>query len=544
MCIMVIDAKKEIILLIILVLFSFLQSWRYYFISDDGFISLRYAWNFAQGLGLVWEENSREFGYSNFLYTFLAGILFSLGFGKDDALLVGNLITIPCYIGSMLCTYWLCLKLTKDRILSAAAACCLILNGTFSAFSTGLLETSMQTLCVLLTFAFGLCFVRESGWKYAFATGISATLGLLTRIDTALLLVACYLGMALVLFNNRKTIPLSNYTRYGWAIIGIPVLVGIGFFLECYAAYDQFFPTPFYAKQPDTWVEYVPYGVAYFADYLKLSVYLPCIFAGICLLAAFLSHPIKLSTPFWVFLTAVALWCIFLLYAGGDFIDYRMLVPVMPLFIVACFLLLASANRKIAYVACAFLMVLSEYSSYHKAQFTIAHHGVNPIAAIHKNQTAGPVNRQIIGATLGKFFNKKSADDVIIAVTAAGAIPFYSGLRTIDMHGLNTKEVLNHTMKSDNPLAGHQRIANFHYLARTPATFIISAHQWVCDSHQPRPYHYHYFKLPVLLIPVDKNCSAIAYYLHPHPDVETLLAKGELRLWRGPAGYKATNQVY
>lgn len=34
---------------------------------DDAMISMRYAWNFSHGLGLVWNEGERVEGYTNFL---------------------------------------------------------------------------------------------------------------------------------------------------------------------------------------------------------------------------------------------------------------------------------------------------------------------------------------------------------------------------------------------------------------------------------------------------------------------------------------------
>lgn len=45
---------------------------RYYTISDDALISLRYAWNLAHGHGLVWNEGERLEGFTNPLWTLYA----------------------------------------------------------------------------------------------------------------------------------------------------------------------------------------------------------------------------------------------------------------------------------------------------------------------------------------------------------------------------------------------------------------------------------------------------------------------------------------
>ena len=49
---------------------------RYYFLSDDSFISFRYARHLAEGHGLVWNSGERIEGYTNFLWVlFMAGAM-------------------------------------------------------------------------------------------------------------------------------------------------------------------------------------------------------------------------------------------------------------------------------------------------------------------------------------------------------------------------------------------------------------------------------------------------------------------------------------
>ncbi len=44
---------------------------RYFCLFDDAMISMRYAWNFSHGLGLVWNQGEYIQGYTNFLMTLL-----------------------------------------------------------------------------------------------------------------------------------------------------------------------------------------------------------------------------------------------------------------------------------------------------------------------------------------------------------------------------------------------------------------------------------------------------------------------------------------
>ena len=38
---------------------------------------------------------------------------------------------------------------------------------------------------------------------------------------------------------------------------------------------------------------------------------------------------------------------------------------------------------------------------------------------------------------IGRWFGDSAAPEEVIALRPAGAIPYYSGLRSLDMHGLN-----------------------------------------------------------------------------------------------------------
>jgi hypothetical protein len=47
---------------------------RYFGLFDDAMISMRYAWNFSHGLGLVWNPGEWVEGYSNLLMTLLMAV--------------------------------------------------------------------------------------------------------------------------------------------------------------------------------------------------------------------------------------------------------------------------------------------------------------------------------------------------------------------------------------------------------------------------------------------------------------------------------------
>ncbi len=62
---------------------------RYFGLFDDAMISMRYAWNFSHGQGLVWNAGERIEGFTNLLWTLImsvfTGLLDKVERGPGDA---------------------------------------------------------------------------------------------------------------------------------------------------------------------------------------------------------------------------------------------------------------------------------------------------------------------------------------------------------------------------------------------------------------------------------------------------------------------------
>src|SRR3972149_5875437 len=72
---------------------------RYFNLFDDAMISMRYAWNFSHGNGLVWNVGERVEGYTNLLMTLVMSIA-TLLFEKRYAVLVIQLTGIFFMLGT------------------------------------------------------------------------------------------------------------------------------------------------------------------------------------------------------------------------------------------------------------------------------------------------------------------------------------------------------------------------------------------------------------------------------------------------------------
>ncbi|BEQ13824.1 hypothetical protein FAK_08900 [Desulfoferula mesophila] len=87
-----------------------------------------------------------------------------------------------------------------------------------------------------------------------------------------------------------------------------------------------------------------------------------------------------------------------------------------------------------------------------------------------------------VGRVLGDMFSG-ARPPVVISTTAAGAIPYYSKLLTIDMLGLNDKWIArNGIIRSTRP--GHTRYATIQYLIDSKVNLVI-AHPIVKEISSP-----------------------------------------------------------
>ena len=148
-----------------------------------------------------------------------------------------------------------------------------------------------------------------------------------------------------------------------------------------------------------------------------------------------------------------------------------------------------------------------------------------------------------VGKTLGASFNYDPT--VLIATTAAGAIPFYSRLETVDMLGLNDKWVARNGLPVGNR-PGHQRLAPFSYLLSRGVNLVIS-HPHVISRTSAPPQNILFsdalkeFHVPftdqdtmpgnakLVEIPIDDKYAVLVLYLTPHPLIDQAIQKNNWR---------------
>jgi uncharacterized protein YodC (DUF2158 family) len=253
----------------------------------------------------------------------------------------------------------------------------------------------------------------------------------------------------------------------------------------------------------------------------------------------------RLREPKLLVLSAMtALWFAYVLVFGGDFMQFRMLVPVMPfLFILIAWTLCSVVRSRglraglvgVILVGSAFCGIVHGRGMFNR--------GAESVRRLSEHMTAASDNWPGIGVALNRAFSGDSS--VLIAVTTAGAIPYYSRLRAIDMLGLNDPWVARHGRRfTSHP--GHRRIATLDYLVSKGVNLVIGHPAMVSSDSEAGAVRLKWFVQgfepsdPVpesarfVEIPIDRGYRLVALYLVKSELVDSVIARQGWRVWAVP----------
>ena len=521
-----------------------LLAWANRFIQDDAFISFRYARNLANGAGLTWNAGERVEGYTNFLWVLLMAVPIKLGL---DPVAAAYGMGLACFALTLALTYQLARLVLVSRWAALVTIWLLGLNHTFSAYATGGLETQLQA-CALVATAYLAVRARSAAGRGLIACllGVSlcASVALLTRLDSAVALAPLY-GVLLygVLRSSAPTgNPVTAAARGDSVRAAVASLVALcgpalvlvgGWLLWKLSYYGGILPNTYYAKATSP---SLTQGAAYVYRFVTFYWLAPVILLGLVRVKKFVLAGI---VPGLLAVTA-ALWVAYIVAVGGDFMEFRFFVPILPfVLIVAVWLIhgLQEGHVRLALgatLAIAGVLAASGYKGYG---------GVESIAQLQGHLTNANENWIGAGRALGDLFDE--SEGVVIATTAAGAIPYYSTLETVDMLGLNDPWVARQGATAGSR-AGHQKLAPYAYLLERKVNLVIG-HPRVGLRGQGQTVYtaqdLEWFTLTpvdaalvpetaqVLEIPLDETYALTVLYLTPHPAVDAAIRDHALKTY-------------
>ena len=430
------------------------------FIQDDAFISFRYAANLAEGYGLVWNPGERVEGYTNFLWTLLMAAPHALGFGP---VIFSQMIGLALFAGSLLLTCQIARTILHSRLAGLAAILLVGGNYTFSAYATGGLETQLQVFLITLGCLLCIRIQEQPGHpRYPWLFSLAAGLAVLTRLDSALPFGLLYLYLIFYEMRNAHTKRLNWKKELLPPLIIPAALLVIPWLVWKAAYYGSLLPNTFFVKAAS------PSGQIFLQGARYVSIFLNSYLLTPVLLIALLQIK-KLSQVRYAGLPGILClaWGLYVIFVGGDFMEFRFMVPVLPLLFI--FILTVIWSLRPNSVKWALVALLLAASWRHAVVFE-NREGIESIASLDAHVTAQQENWMGAGQRLKDLFG--DLHDIRIATTAAGAIPYYSRLYSLDMLGLNDAWVARNGLPIGNR-PGHQRIAPLSYLLEKRVNLVI-----------------------------------------------------------------------
>ncbi len=511
-----------------------LVAWRHRFIQDDAFISFRYAYHLATGHGLVWNVGEPAVqGFTNPLWTLALALGIKIGL---DPLRLSQGMGLACFVVTLATAGRLAAGLTGARRVGTAVVVALGLNASFNAYATGGLETQSQAMLVALV---AWCVYRRSDGspsavRWAAGASTAAGLALWTRLDSALLVAPLLLP---VLVEARR----ARSARLAVAAV-LPVTAlaaGLAFF--SWVVFGSLLPNTFYAKTGEVDAAVLQAGVAYSVSFLTHYQLVPIL--GIALFlgrGALREPPALLSATIF----AIVIWSIYVVAIGGDFMEYRLFVPVLPLGVVVTAWLLQSSGEKVVWAMTAASVVCSALCYFRLRNTPVLDDAglVETVRGLDGHLTDHEQNWAEVGRGLRRAL---ACDrDVTIGVMAAGAIPYYSNLRTVDMLGLSDPWVARHGVHFGSR-AGHRRGATLAYLVSKRVNIVLhpwprsDVEQFWTDYTRPAVVARYVPMSPVEDLPADASIIEIpiandrklrALYLVRDEKIDQCIAAGQWRV--------------
>ncbi|MFH1277727.1 MAG: hypothetical protein ABIK65_05060 [Candidatus Eisenbacteria bacterium] len=439
------ERRTEFLLLLVFAIALAAHVRFFHYTVDDAFISLRYAENWAEGRGLVFNPGERVEGYTNFLWTALlaAGLRAGLEpvmFGKGMGLAAGILLCSGAFLFAR--------RRLPRHSLAFLVPVPLVASGAFAVWCGAGLETSLFAL--LLFSGTAAATGPESPGRFTAASLLFA-LATLTRPEGALLF-AVVLGDRLILRRTpvRSTAPGALLF---FAIVGAHEAWRIAY-------YGDPLPNTFYAKSGGGFraagrgLRYLAKYAGPFGGWTALAP-VPLLFAG----------PLRRWER--TFLLVLAAYLAYVVVVGGDSLPfYRFLVPAIPLLAV---LAVAGLDRLFSFrdgnvsgirvFAFALLLALPLHSSFRG----------ETVRFLEEDRDRIDLHWTVIG----KWLRMNAEPGASIAVTVAGAIPYYSKLPAVDMLGITEPFIARKKMPAmGGGLAGHEKYDMEHVLSRKP-TYIL-----------------------------------------------------------------------
>jgi arabinofuranosyltransferase len=441
---------------------------------DDAFISYRYAKNLVNGAGLVFNEGVRIEGYTNFAWTLLSAAGIAAGF---DPLTTTRVVGVLCYaaVAATLTLLWF--RWTEDdvfRWIGLPVLWLVFARTGFAAHAGSGLETMAVALMIMWVgvAAFEL---DAPWWVSALIAGALCTV----RADAAISVgvVGLILLLQARLRGDGWRTGLVAAAKWG----SIPFAFIAAHMLFRLAYYGQFVPNTYYAKEGGIYA--LERGAWYVATVVRANPEV-----GGLLIAALVGLVLSSGRARTVIAYGViyaAVYALYLIKVGGDFMEYRFMWTVYPMIMLSGFRAVAVIGER-KRVAGALGVAVLVGLTFTQRPTDKDHLGLPVMVGDgYGFQSLEGMSFMVEqeGIPVGKKMKEVLPPDTVVATTLAGTISYYSDLPIIDQWGLNEPYVRDQEAPPTY-LRGHVKPAPREYLKEAGVNLYMH-HPKICKCSKP-----------------------------------------------------------
>ena len=432
-----------------------LLSWSllsHFSIADDAFISFRYLENWLGGHGLVFNPGERVEGYSNFLWILLLAPLQLVGVNPES----GSVLLGLC------ATVWLLYSVFRTAS---------ILGGGQSTgwlaviLMCGSLHLATWAVSGMETVLFA-AFIAAANWlmvkdsRIGNRSSVMYGLAMLTRPPGAL-----HAAVALLIAAGRAIVRRTPRWRQvlGPMMVAVVLpLIHLGF---RFVYYGDLLPNTAYAKIGGHTADLTRQGIAYLQSFLVSG-------GSVLVICAFFLFLVRKKWN-WLILVLVCqvlAHCAYVVWVGGDYFPYhRFLVPVIPQLAVLGGVALSGIAGRLGNRAVQVVPLIAVLLAGAQAMMGWTSRSERAFAITVESRRER--------ALVADWLRSRFEGEPVLAINAAGIIPYRTGWKTIDMLGLNDRHIARNgrTAPSDGgSFVGHLRHDGEYVCDRAPDLVLTS----------------------------------------------------------------------
>jgi hypothetical protein len=464
---------------------------------DDAYISFRYAQNAIRGYGLVFNSGERVEGFTNFLWT---AAMVPLEGARVDVGHASMLLGVLFGLATLYLVARFAEAVGAPRGVGWLAALLLAADGSFALWSISGLETA---LFAFLIFAGALLYVREQRDEWQVASGEKDHL---TRHSSPVTLPYSGIVFALAAMTRPEGLMVFAVTvahQAAWRVLAERRLFAwrdllrVGGFAALFAPYwlgrwwyyKSFLPNSFHAKVsasgPAAQIERGWNHLQQFVGvHLGWLIVLPPLVGVTSAVWRVAREPSAVVTrdsfrALWTtYLAAIIIpYATYIVYVGGDWSVGRFFVPLLaPLY-----LLFSTGAVDL------WRWIVDKWLRGWETQTRYAAVGVSIVLAallLGVSSWRGEYGTYIQGfdagnatlarVTMGRWLKANVPRGTLIAVDAAGQVPYFAELPAIDLFGINDLHIGRlpvATLGQGTP--GHEKMDLIYVITRAPQYVII-----------------------------------------------------------------------